>query len=265
MKMNEPKMKGEATYPCFKAVRKIERTILGNGRVAEAIHLMEMNADERKNTRKLLQLRKDLLNRCCPPTSENKTQFWEVTKALQRLSQLNKERTCELAGRLLAIPTYDFESDWCIVSCIEIDVRKPLSVLDDDDCYGSDFYRMGSLLAESDRYLKDHFDPFKFGVNRRVYWRRQCRKQSTLKGWDRFERSSNTNNWLQCGSGCECKWLRDKSLKIPYVVYELLDMGYFSVPDYLRLMPRLNTLIRCFVQHYVDEYGDKIIEDNVDQ
>lgn len=122
MKMNEPKLKGEATYPCFKAVRKIERTILGSGRVAEAIHLMEMNADERKNARKLLQLRKDLLNRCCPPTSENKTQFWEVTRALQRLSQLNKERTSELAGRLLAIPTYDFESDWCIVSCIEIDI-----------------------------------------------------------------------------------------------------------------------------------------------
>ena len=119
---------------------------------------MEMNADERKNARKLLQLRKDLLNRCCPPTTENMTQFWEVTRALQRLSQLNKERTCELAGRLLAIPTYEFESDWCIVSCIVIDNRKPLSVLDDDDCYGSDFYRMGSLLAESDRYLKDHFD-----------------------------------------------------------------------------------------------------------
>ena len=56
------------------------------------------------------------------------------------------------------------------------------------------------------------------------------------------------------------QWLSDQNLSIPWIVHEALDLRYWSVPDYLRLSNSLKGTVKLLVQHYVDGYGNKIVE-----
>ena len=40
----------------------------------------------------------------------------------------------------------------------------------------------------------------------------------------------------------------------------MLDLRYWSVPDYLRLSNSLSGIVKLLVQHYVDGNGNKIVE-----
>lgn len=248
-------------YPCFDRVLEIEKEIFKPSKFTGKPQYNNLDEGERGNLESLLNERRILMNRSCPSTAENQSLFWDVTKKFRKLVKTNKTKVVEIVGHLLESPFYKTETDWCITAGIFIDPSNPIIGADDDISYGSDFFKMRSLLSEAPRYLQHCYSPtvdFQFGL--REYWRWECLDNPALNDWYENEYDPDVKNWLS-ETAVQCEWLVDQSLKIPYIAHEILDLKYFSVPDYLRLGLSLKGRIHLLVQHYVNDNGDKVIEE----
>lgn len=245
-------------YSCYDRVCEIEKQIIGK-RPFIFSHLEDMDEGELAHVKELLIERKDLLNASCPDTEENQKLFWEVTQRLVLLNEQNHIKAKRIVEKLLQSPIYSSETDWCIQAGIELGRRGTSAILKDEQNYGSLFYRMNSFLSKHQRYLNQRFSSEDFVVGVKEYWRSFCVKDPTLSDWNQFESGTHTRNWLT-NTAYYCQWLSDQSLSIPWITHEMLDLRYWSVPDYLRLSNSLSGTVKLVVQHYVDEYGNKIVE-----
>lgn len=242
-------------YSCYDRVCQIEKQIFGTSSFVKR----DIDDGEREHIKELLIERKDLLNASCPDTAENQKLFWEVTQRLVLLNEQNHIKAKRIVEKLLQSPIYTSETDWCIQAGIELGRNGMGTILKDETYYGSLFYRTHTFLSQPQRYLNQRFSSEDFVVGAREYWRSFCLKDPKLSDWNQFDSSTHIRNWLT-DTAHFCQWLSDQNLSIPWIVHEALDLRYWSVPDYLRLSNSLKGTVKLVVQHYVDGYGNKIVE-----
>lgn len=249
----------ENRYACFEDIRALEKAIFGKKPFDNVSSLKDREEHEREFIKQSLIKRQQRLNVSCPDTEENRRLFWEVTRQLVDLIQLNHSRSIEIVSRLIHSPTYSYETDWCIQSGILVESTGAKNVLEDEMSYGSNFFKMRALLSELSRYLNRYYGQKDLCFGLREYWRSDCVNNPMLSDWNQFTDDPNIKNWLTYTAD-DCQWLNDQTLEIPHIVHEMLDNNYWSVPDYLHLSGQLRSNVRLLVQHYVDDHGGKIIE-----
>lgn len=249
----------ENRYACFEEIRALEKAIFGKKPFDNVSSLKDREEHEREFIKQSLIKRQQRLNVSCPDTEENRRLFWEVTRQLVDLIQLNHSRSIEIVSRLVQSPTYSNETDWCIQSGILVESTGAKNVLEDEMSYGSNFFKMRALLSEPRRYLNRYYGQKDLCFGLREYWRSDCANNPMLSDWNQFTDDPNIKNCLTYTAD-DCQWLNDQTLEIPHIVHEMLDNNYWSVPDYLHLSGQLRSNVRLLVQHYVDNHGDKIIE-----
>lgn len=249
----------ENRYACFEEIRALEKAIFGKKPFDNVSSLKDREEHEREFIKQSLIKRQQRLNASCPDTKENRKLFWEVTRQLVDLVELNHSRSIEIVSRLIQSPIYSNETDWCIQSGIQVESTGAKNVLEDEMSYGSNFFKMRALLSELSRYLNRYYGQEDLCFGLREYWRSDRVNNPMLSDWNQFTDDANIKNWLTYTAD-DCQWLNDQTLEIPHIVHEMLDNNYWSVPDYLHLSGQLRSNVRLLVQHYVDDHGGKIIE-----
>ena len=174
----------------------------------------ELSKKQKEEVKRLLRVRRDILNEMFQPTEANLAQFCKVNEELYRLTMALDERVKKLISKKeLLFDSLDFDDDYELEGTLKFVFNDESSIchLPDDDYYGSNFAVMIKTLfevyshsgIESIVTLNEHRGPLDDGVS-----------------WDEypFNRFPEFKDFIIC-----------------YAVHDLTDHKLYSIPDLLRL------------------------------
>lgn len=180
----------------------------------EQFNYDELSKEQRKEVRRLLLVRRDILNEMFQPTEANLAQFRKINDELNRLTMALNERVNKfIAKKDLLLDSPDFDDDYELEGTMKFVYNDESSIchLSDDDYYGSNFDVMIKTLYEAYSHsgiesivtINEHRDPLDDGESWYEY---------------PFNRLPEFKDSIIC-----------------YAVHDLTDHKLYSIPDMLRL------------------------------
>lgn len=174
----------------------------------------ELSKEQKEEVKRLLRVRRDILNEMFQPTEANLARFCKVNEELYRLTMALDERVKKfISKKELLFDSLDFDDDYELEGTLKYVFNDKTSIccLTDDNYYGSNFAVMIKILyevyahsgIESIVTLNEHRGPLDDGVS-----------------WDEypFNRFPEFKDFIIC-----------------YAVHDLTDHKLYSIPDLLRL------------------------------
>lgn len=180
----------------------------------EQFNYDELSKEQRKEVRRLLLERRDILNEMFQPTEANLAQFRKINDELNRLTMALNERVNKfIAKKELLLDTPDFDDDYELEGTLKFVFNDETSIchLPDDEYYGSNFAVMIKTIyevythsgIESIVTINEHRGPLDDGVSWYEY---------------PFNRFPEFEGFIIC-----------------YAVHDLTDHKLYPIPDLLRL------------------------------
>ncbi len=174
----------------------------------------ELSKEQKEEVKRLLRVRRDILNEMFQPAEANLARFCKVNEELYRLTMALDVRVKEfISKKELLFDSLDFDDDYELEGTLKFVFNDESSIchLPDDDYYGSNFAVMIKTLFEVYSHsgieiivtLNEHRGPLDDGVS-----------------WDEypFNRFPEFKDFIIC-----------------YAVHDLTDHKLYSIPDLLRL------------------------------
>lgn len=173
-----------------------------------------LSEEQKEEVKRLLRVRRDILNEMFQLTEANLARFCKVNEELYRLTMALDERVKKfISKKELLFDSLDFDDDYELEGTLQYVFNDKTSIccLTDDNYYGSNFAVMIKTLyevyahsgIESIVTLNEHRGPLDDGVS-----------------WDEypFNRFPEFKDFIIC-----------------YAVHDLTDHKLYSIPDLLRL------------------------------
>ena len=173
-----------------------------------------LSEEQKEEVKRLLRVRRDILNEMFQLTEANLARFCKVNEELYRLTMALDERVKKfISKKELLFDSLDFDDDYELEGTLQYVFNGKTSIccLTDDNYYGSNFAVMIKTLyevyahsgIESIVTLNEHRGPLDDGVS-----------------WDEypFNRFPEFKHFIIC-----------------YAVHDLTDHKLYSIPDLLRL------------------------------
>lgn len=174
----------------------------------------ELSKEQKEEVKRLLRVRRDILNEMFQPTEANLARFCKVNEELYRLTMALDERVKKfISKKELLFDSLDFDDDYELEGTLKyvFNDKPSICCLTDDNYYGSNFAVIIKILyevyahsgIESIVTLNEHRGPLDDGVS-----------------WDEypFNRFPEFKDFIIC-----------------YAVHDLTDHKLYSIPDLLRL------------------------------
>lgn len=174
----------------------------------------ELSKEQKEEVKRLLRVRRDILNEMFQPTEANLARFCKVNEELYRLTMALDERVKKfISKKELLFDSLDFDDDYELEGTLKYVFNDKTSIccLTDDNYYGSNFAVIIKILyevyahsgIESIVTLNEHRGPLDDGAS-----------------WDEypFNRFPEFKDFIIC-----------------YAVHDLTDHKLYSIPDLLRL------------------------------